>query len=81
MATEQATLSEAQKESLRQDIQAAAEALSMTVVPGQVLSDEAYYTHLGALDQEKQTLMLSLTNEALGIGAEEDEPKAGRADA
>ena len=71
IATQDATLSEAQKEVLRQDIHAAAEALSMTVVPGQVLSDEAYYTQLGVFDQEQKALMLTLTDEALGKGAKQ----------
>ena len=75
-----AMLSEGQKEVLRQSIQTAADTLAMEVVPGQVLGDEAYYTLLGVFDQQKQAAMRSLTNEALGVGADEDEPKTGRAD-
>lgn len=72
IATQDATRCPRRKKRfLRQDIHAAAEALSMTVVPGQVLSDEAYYTQLGVFDQEQKALMLTLTDEALGKGAKQ----------
>ena len=80
LASQGAKLSEGQKEVLRQDIQKAADILSMTVVPGQVLSDEAYYTQLEVFNQEKTAMMQSLTNEVTNIKPDADEPKTGRAD-
>lgn len=80
LAEKGATLSEVQKEVLRKDIQQAADTAAIKVVPGQVLSDEAYYAQLEVFNQEKTVLLQSLTNEELNIEADADEPKTGRAD-
>ena len=80
LAEKGATLSEVQKEVLRKDIQQAADTAAIKVVPGQVLSDEAYYAQLEVFNQEKTALLQSLTNEELNIEADADEPKTGRAD-
>lgn len=75
-----AALSEVQKEVLHKNIQKAADTATIKVVPGQVLSDEAYYAQLDVFDKEKTALMQSLTNEVVNIETDADEPKTGRAD-
>ena len=60
-----AKFSEGQKEALRKDVQTAAYTLGITVVPGQVLTDEAYYTQLNAINLEKTEMMQSLTGKVL----------------
>ena len=69
-----------QKEVWHKNIQKAADTATIKVVPGQVLSDEAYYAQLDVFDKEKTALMQSLTNEVVNIETDADEPKTGRAD-